>query len=597
MSLEAWQDALTGAAVIAVDPAGVGGAVLRARAGPVASHFCRLLRGLLPEGTPVRRLPAHVTEDRLLGGLDLAGTLRAGRVVAERGLLVDAHGGVVLAPMAERLEPIVVAHVGSALDRGEVVVERDGVGGRAPTRFGVVALDEGEGDERVAPALSDRLGLHLDVDAVPPRWTEDVEAPFDGADVVAARARLDALEVSDGVIEAFCKTAQALGVGSARAPLLALRVARAHAALRVGEAGEGAAPEVTGEDASFAARVVLGPRATTLPAAEEEPPEASEPPPPPPEENAEPPERDEEEAPDPTGPLDDLVLAAAEAHLPEGLLARLAAGRAPRGGPKTTGPAGALAASKLRGRPSGVRRAGPRSGGRLNVIETLRAAAPWQKLRRRAGERKVEVRQDDFRVTRYRKRSESLTIFAVDASGSSALQRLAEAKGAVEQVLADCYVRRDSVALIGFRGDGAELLLPPTKSLARAKRTLAELPGGGATPIASGIDAAIELAEDATRRGRTPVVVVMTDGRANVARDGTRGRGQAEADALVSARALRERGVRSIFVDTAPRPRPAARALAEAMDAFYLALPRVDARGIASAVRATADAGGATAGR
>jgi magnesium chelatase subunit D len=218
-------------------------------------------------------------------------------------------------------------------------------------------------------------------------------------------------------------------------------------------------------------------------------------------------------------------------------------------------------------------------------------------LRRRAGERKVEVRQDDFRVTRYRKRSESLTIFAVDASGSSALQRLAEAKGAVEQVLADCYVRRDSVALIGFRGDGAELLLPPTKSLARAKRTLAELPGGGATPIASGIDAAIELAEDATRRGRTPVVVVMTDGRANVARDGTRGRGQAEADALVSARALRERGVRSIFVDTAPRPRPAARALAEAMDAFYLALPRVDARGIASAVRATADAGGATAGR
>ena len=114
------------------------------------------------------------------------------------------------------------------------------------------------------------------------------------------------------------------------------------------------------------------------------------------------------------------------------------------------------------------------------------------------------------------------TISSSDASsgslgGSSALHRLAEAKGAVELLLADCYVRRDSVAVLAFRGRSAELLLPPTRSLVRAKRSLAELPGGGGTPLAAGIDAARELAFAVRRRGDTAVVVVLSDGRANLA--------------------------------------------------------------------------------
>ena len=100
------------------------------------------------------------------------------------------------------------------------------------------------------------------------------------------------------------------------------------------------------------------------------------------------------------------------------------------------------------------------------------------------------MRRDDFRMTRFQQRTRTTTIFVVDASGSSALNRLAEAKGAVELLLADCYVRRDQVALLAFRGKEAELLLPPTRSLVRAKRSLAGLPGGGGTPLAAGIDAA-----------------------------------------------------------------------------------------------------------
>jgi magnesium chelatase subunit D len=222
------------------------------------------------------------------------------------------------------------------------------------------------------------------------------------------------------------------------------------------------------------------------------------------------------------------------------------------------------------------------------VIETLRAAAPWQGLRGRAGsgDARVRVSPEDFRVTRYKQRAQTLTIFAVDASGSSALNRLAEAKGAVELLLADCYVRRDQVAVIGFRGKGAEVLLPPTRSLVRAKRSLAGLPGGGGTPLAAAIDSAAALADLSRRRGETPTIVMLTDGRANVARDGSPGRERAHANALQAARGLGALGVASLFVDTSPRPSDLAKAIAAGMRAEYIALPFANARSLSAMVRA-----------
>jgi magnesium chelatase subunit D len=263
---------------------------------------------------------------------------------------------------------------------------------------------------------------------------------------------------------------------------------------------------------------------------------------------------------------------------------------------RTAGRAGALQQSAARGRPTGVQRGDPRGGARLNVVETLRVAAPWQRLRRQSRREthrgthpapRIEVRQEDFRITRFKRRTGTTTIFAVDASGSSALHRLAEAKGAVELILADCYIRRDSVALVAFRGATAELLLPPTRSLVRAKRSLAGLPGGGGTPLAAGIDAAVALADAVRRRGETPVVVLMTDGRANIARDGTPGRARAEDEALAAARLARAAGVTAILIDTSPRPQPQAQRLAQEMNARYLPLPYADATALSAAVQAS----------
>jgi magnesium chelatase subunit D len=227
--------------------------------------------------------------------------------------------------------------------------------------------------------------------------------------------------------------------------------------------------------------------------------------------------------------LEDIVLDAAKAALPPDLLAHQAAGDRGRGLARAPGRAGQVKASVKRGRPIGIRTGEPKNGARLHLLETLKAAAPWQALRGRSDW--FQVRRDDFRIVRFRQRIGTTTIFAVDASGSAAMHRLAEAKGAVELLLADCYVRRDQVAMIAFRGDGATLLLPPTGSLLRAKRCLAGLPGGGPTPLATGIAAAHGLAGSIRRAGRTPVITLLTDARANIARDGTGGRPRAEAEA------------------------------------------------------------------
>ena len=286
--------------------------------------------------------------------------------------------------------------------------------------------------------------------------------------------------------------------------------------------------------------------------------------------------------------MEDILLAAARAAIPAGLLAQLQSGavRSPARSP--AGVSGAAQAGR-RGRPAGIRPGDPRGPDRLNLIETLRAAAPWQRLR--GGGPRLHIRRDDFRVTRTVQRAETTTIFVVDASGSSAFNRLAEAKGAVELLLADCYVRRDRVAVVAFRGKAAELLLPPTRSLVRAKRSLAGLPGGGGTPLAAGIDAGFLLADAVRRRGGTPNLVLMTDGRGNVAQDGRGGRAQAQADALQAARQVRLARVAALLVDTSPRPGPDGQRLAAAMAARYVPLPYANAAMLSEVVAMAARPG------
>ncbi len=583
-----WSEAASALAIFAVDPPGTG-LRLRGRSGPVRDALLEHLAELLPQ-TPLRRIPVGIDETRLVGGLDLGATLAAARPVMQSGLLAEAHGGAVVIAMAERIERSTCALIEAALDTGESF----GPAGRVPARIGAVALDEGiDEDEALAPSLADRLGLVIDLDAVPMSALSRMELLPEHAAVARARRVLSDVAVPDDAFTALVEIAAGFGIDSLRAVLAALRTARAAAALD-------GRTMVTQADLGLAARLVLLPRAVTVPQSpDEREPEPQEPEPAP-ENPVEEPESgsqendttdsDDSENDDP-GSLADAVVEAVRAVLPPEVFAAIRdrAKGAIKSGARGRGD---MPASGRRGRPAGLRQGRQRPGERLAVLATLRAAAPRQALRRPAVDAEasplIRVRPEDFRFVRRKIRRRVATIFVVDASGSAALHRLAEAKGAVELMLAECYVRRDEVALIAFRGPGAETLLPPTRSLARAKRALGAIPGGGGTPLASGLDEALKVAAAVRKRGDTPVVILLTDGQANVARDGRGGRAIAGEEALAAASGFRRDGFDAVLIDTAPRPQPRAREIATAMGARYVALPQADAGRMAQAASAAA---------
>lgn len=560
--VERWAQAATAAALLAIDPEGLGGLWLRARSGPARDRLLAGLRGLL---AAPRRMPPGIADAQLFGGVDLAATLSAGQLVRAPGLL-GAGPVALIAPMAERMTPGLAARLAQTLD--------------AAQGHCLIAMDEGaEPDERLAACLADRLGLHLDLDGLA---LADCPPPcFDRDEILRARSILPHVRLTPDAHTALTVAALRLGIDSLRAPLLAARATRALAALD--------GRDITDEDDLITAtELVLAPRATRFP--EEEPDEAD-----PPQDSPEPPAETEAAPEDKSEDTDqsqrlpeEILLAAAKAVLPPDLLAKLAAAKAPRSAKSAAG-AGAAQKGNRRGRPLPSRPGRIDGQSRIDLVATLRAAAPWQTIRRKLtpdAPQQVLVRAEDIRLRRFEEKSDRLLIFAVDASGSAALARLAEAKGAVELMLAEAYARRDHVALIAFRGTGADLLLPPTRSLVQTKRRLAALPGGGGTPLAAGLRASLDLASLSKGRGLTPTIALLTDGRANIALDGTPDRPAAAEDARAMARALRAQATPSIVIDMGKRPQPQLRDLAGDLAAPYIPMPRADSQRLSSAVTA-----------
>ena len=564
----------------------LGGAVVIAPGAEEAERWIaalqRAVRHARPEA-PWQVVPSAVSDDRLAGGVDVVATLARGTRVIARGLLAESHQGVVVMPRVTAASAATLARLAAALDTGSVV---PGEGADVhDARITVVAVACGEEEAAELPSLLvDRLALVVEL---PRGYTPAVRTPApDGSPAHAPIATL-------------CGIADTLGVASLRASVFAVRVARALAR----QAGRDA---IQDDDLASAVQLVLAPRATRDPAADR-------PPPPDDPTAADEPSRASDEspsaAPTPPAPSDDagertarplddadlreLLIAAARTALPPNLLASVD-GAAARATSARSAPGRAVRgqrqADDRRGRRVGTRPGHPRGGHRLDLVETLRVAAPWQRVRGRAPGAPLAVRTGDLRVERRRRPLGTTTVVVVDASGSAALGRLAEAKGAAELLLAESYARRDHVALVAFRGSEATVLLPPTRALARARRVVSALPAGGGTPLAAALVSAADLARATHRGGARPAVVLLTDGRGNIALDGTPGRAKARADAHAAARVLAETlraaGGLAVVVDTAVRGGADARDLATAAGARYLALPHVSARALHGAIHA-----------
>jgi magnesium chelatase subunit D len=536
--------------LLAVDPVGLGGLWLRSRAGPVRDIATTTLAAT-PFDRPQRRLSTAIDDLALLGGPDPVATLAQGRTVHRAGLLCDP--ALLILPMAESAPAALTARLAQALDKGH---------------HALIALDEAAEDgEGLPSALSDRLGLFLSLDGE--RAPKPLPKPIRPRPLARARALYPLVAMPDDLTQALATLAARLGIGSTRALLTTRRAARAIAAL------DGRLT-VTEDDLIEAAALGLAHRA--LPETEAQPDQPPEPPPP-----GQPDTPDQQPEEQDLQSLSDLLIEAAQAALPPDILARLQADRANRAARGASG-TGSSKAGNRRGRPLPSRPGRPDGRSRIDLVATLRQAAPWQVLRKRTDthDRALIVHRSDFRLKRTLEVSDRVLIFVVDASGSSAMARLGEAKGAVELMLAQAYCRRDHVALVVLRGQKAELILPPTRSLVTTKARLRGLPGGGGTPLASGLASALDTALRARRQGMTPSLALLTDGRANIALNGQPDRAQAQADAEKIAAAIRAAGIAAITLDVANRPQPALAQLSQMMNSRYVPLPRADARAIAA---------------
>lgn len=547
-----WARVTAALTLLAIHPQGLRGLWLRARAGPVRDRVQQVLAALGP-----RKLHPNITDDALLGGLDLAATLGTGTLQYHQGVL--GAGGTAMLTMAERCPPGLAARLGQALDEH--------------LQINLIALDETAQDgEGLAPALAERLGLFLDLDSLAMADLSPFTLPM--AQIMAARARLGDVSVPDATRNQITQIAAQLGIDSLRAPMLAIACARARAAWR-----GVTSPEA--EDVALAVALVLAHRATVLP---EPAPEDSAPPPPP--ESTQEPSADNDSTNDIP---DEMLIDAARTALPAGLLARLQAARMARSAQGNSS-GGAMRKSKRRGRPLPSRAGRLDGAARIDVVATLRQAAPWQTLRRKARPdqpaQRLLLMPSDIRIRHYRALTDRVLIFVVDASGSSAMARLGEAKGAIELLLADAYATRDHVALVSFRGQDARLEIAPTRSLVQAKRQLAGLAGGGGTPLAAGLKMALQTAMTARGQGMAPSVALLTDGRANIALNGAGDRAQANADATAMAQAIAAQSIPALVIDTSLRPNTQLTILANHMGATRVALPRADARALSSVLSA-----------
>lgn len=510
---------------------------------------------------PFIQVPVNVMEDRLFGSVDVKKTLETGETTFTPGLLASAHRGILYIDDINLLDIDLTTMMLQAVTDGFVIVEREGISVKYPCKPMMIATLNPE-DSELKDVFLDRIGIALNADTEPLTMAERVEATNKVLDfsagimkkeelasiyekeeqlksaIIFSREYLKNTKVTSDQLKYLCEEASRGGCPGHRAEIAAARVAIASAALEDSP--------VRADDLRLAVKLAIIPRSKFAQQMQDQ--EMMPPPPPPPssapqpennmdnenKDNEDEEDKEEEDKEDEKEEEDDEQEEQGEPQIPEEFIFE-AEGVAMEddmmkfGGRQKAGKGGksGLIMSRDRGRylrPVPVKEGEPL---RVAIDATLREAAKNQVWRRQEAAAlgkdptRIYLEPSDIRAKLMARKAGSLLIFAVDASGSMALNRMNAAKGAACGLLTEAYQSRDKIALIPFQGKSAEVLLPPTRSISLAKSRLDVMPCGGGSPLAHALTQAVRTGVNAMSAGDVGrcVIVLISDGRANVPLD------------------------------------------------------------------------------
>ena len=436
-----------------------------------------------------------------------------------------------------------------------------------------IALDESEGSEMSAANLSDYLIFSINLDGT--RYKDLKKVTINRKKISEARNNLAMVEVNKRALDYLIASSEMFSISNMHTIFCTLKVAKAICAYK----GE---KRVSREDINLAISLSMIHKAKKIPEFQQEEKAKSA-------ENERLRDNDESKANNSELNSEDkkMLIDALKISLPNNLIESLLSKNSQTIRVTESAGSGERNNNFSAGRPIPSISRKYSSDKRIDLMGTLTRAIPWQKLRSSSvtKNRKIIIYPQDIMIKRFEKQSERLLIFLVDASGSNAIGRLAEAKGAIEILLSDAYAKRDNVALISFSGLKADPLLLPTKSLVTAKKKLSSLPGGGATPLAKGLLEAFKMADAARSRSIKPIIILLSDGRGNITLDGLGDRVKAIEDTTYIASLIKRNAINNIFIDTSRRKTPMADELARELNGHYFQLPMANSSSISKAVQ------------